>query len=77
VRHLLGLGHTRIGHLAADLAWKQLFALHDEGRREALTAAGVEPDAQAVERAMFTLDDARAGGRRLLRPAGHAGSCSP
>ncbi len=44
VRHLLELGHTRIGHLAADAPAEQTFRLRAEGRRDALRAAGLPTD---------------------------------
>lgn len=67
VRHLLELGHTRIGHLAADAPAEQTFLLRAEGRRDALRAAGLPTDAHvaataisfaAARAAMLTLLDA-------------------
>lgn len=74
VQHLLGLGHRRIGHLAADFAAEQTFVLRGHGRRDALLAAGLDPDRQPVERTTFRFVESREAGLRLLdrpeRPTG-------
>jgi DNA-binding LacI/PurR family transcriptional regulator len=43
--HLLGLGHTRIGHLAAAFD-APAFHLRERARRRVLSDAGIDPDAQ-------------------------------
>lgn len=66
VEHLVGLGHRRVGHLAAEFVWKQTFALRDRGRREVLAAAGLEADDRLVERTTFSFAAAHQAALRLL-----------
>lgn len=65
VRHLLELGHRRIGAVTAPASITST-SQRLRGYRSALRKAGIEPDDALVERAAFTLADARAAARRLL-----------
>jgi LacI family transcriptional regulator len=47
VEHLLGLGHTRIAHLAGPLDYSTGFDRY-EGFHETMRAAGIEPDPELV-----------------------------
>jgi LacI family transcriptional regulator len=64
-RHLLGLGHTRIGFVAGrhDLVSAQR---REEGFRMALADAGIELDPELVQRGAFTEATAEAPARTLL-----------
>ncbi|NYE35438.1 LacI family transcriptional regulator [Nocardioides cavernae] len=65
VRHLLELGHTRVGMVTgrADLVSAQL---REQGFREALAEAGVAVDESLVVRGAFEADVARDVAHRLL-----------
>lgn len=63
--HLLGLGHTRIGHVTGS----HVLGISEErlaGYREALVNAGVEADARLVAEGRFTEDGGYDGARTLL-----------
>jgi DNA-binding LacI/PurR family transcriptional regulator len=63
--HLVGLGHRRIGHLAA--AFRALtFEHREKSRRRVLTEAGIDPDAQPRVLTPITIDDARQNALALL-----------
>ena len=63
--HLVELGHTRIGHLAA--AFRALtFEDREKARQRVLTEAGIDPDAQPRVMTPITIEDARANGLELL-----------
>jgi DNA-binding LacI/PurR family transcriptional regulator len=63
--HLVGLGHRRIGHLAA--AFRALtFEDRERARRRVLSQAGLDPGAQPRITTPITIDDARANGLALL-----------
>ncbi len=63
MRHLIELGHTRIGHLGAALV-ADTFRLRRETVVRLLGEAGLEPGPH--ERADFRFDDAARGGLALL-----------
>ncbi|HZC13281.1 MAG TPA: LacI family DNA-binding transcriptional regulator, partial [Thermoleophilaceae bacterium] len=63
--HLLGLGHRRIGHLAADFD-APTFLLREAARRRVLAAAGLDPDAQPRVLTAIGIDAARDAARALL-----------
>lgn len=73
VEHLAALGHTRIGHLAADAPAEQTFVLRGRGRHDALAAAGLTAD-ERVETSAITFAAGREAALRLLdgpgRPTG-------
>jgi DNA-binding LacI/PurR family transcriptional regulator len=63
--HLVDLGHTRIGHLAA--AFRALtFEDREKARRRVLAEARIDPDAQPRVMTPITIEDARANGLALL-----------
>ncbi len=64
-RHLLELGHRRIGAITGPAGW---MATEERlrGYYGALAAAGVMPDQDLVEIAAFTVDGGRAAALRLL-----------
>ena len=64
-RHLLELGHRRIGHLAADFD-APTFHLREDARRRVLSAAGLDPDALPRAVTQITIDDARDAAGPLL-----------
>jgi LacI family transcriptional regulator, repressor for deo operon, udp, cdd, tsx, nupC, and nupG len=63
--HLLELGHTRIGHLAADFD-APTFHLREAARRRVLGAAGLDPDSLPRAMTQITIDDARDAAGPLL-----------
>ncbi len=63
--HLVELGHTRVGHLAADAPAEQTFVLRAHGRRDVMVVAGLPPDAH-VTPAAITFAAGREAGLRLL-----------
>jgi DNA-binding LacI/PurR family transcriptional regulator len=65
VEHLLGLGHRRIGHLAADFD-APTFHLREAARRRVLHDAGIDPDSQPRALTPISIDDARAAAGPLL-----------
>jgi DNA-binding LacI/PurR family transcriptional regulator len=63
--HLVGLGHRRIGHLAA--AFRALTFEHREAaRRHVLGEAGIDPDAQPRVLTPISIEDARINAATLL-----------
>src|SRR4051794_1826656 len=63
--HLVQLGHTRIGHLAA--AFRALtFQDRERARQRVLGDAGLDPDAQPRVLTPITIEDARVNGGKLL-----------
>jgi DNA-binding LacI/PurR family transcriptional regulator len=63
--HLVELGHTRIGHLAA--AFRALtFEERERARRRVLGEAGLDPDAQPRVLTPISIEDARVNGAKLL-----------
>jgi DNA-binding LacI/PurR family transcriptional regulator len=64
--HLIALGHTRIGYLAADYA-KETFRLRFAAYEQALLKAGIAPNTQWTGRATFDVETATATATRLLR----------
>jgi DNA-binding LacI/PurR family transcriptional regulator len=63
--HLLGLGHRRIGHLAADFD-TPTFLLREVARRRVLADAGLDPEAQPRVLTAIGIDDARDAAGPLL-----------
>jgi DNA-binding LacI/PurR family transcriptional regulator len=64
-QHLVDLGHTRIGHLAA--AFRALTFQHrEDARRRVLTAAGLDPDALPRVHTPISIEDARMNAGALL-----------
>ena len=63
--HLVGLGHRRIGHLAAAFD-APTFDEREAARRQVLAAAGLDPDALPRVLTDITIDDAQAAGGALL-----------
>jgi DNA-binding LacI/PurR family transcriptional regulator len=63
--HLLGLGHRKIGHLAAAVD-AETFRLRAKGYHDALRAAGITPDPACEERAAFAITDARRAALTIL-----------
>jgi DNA-binding LacI/PurR family transcriptional regulator len=61
--HLIGLGHTRIGHLGSELD-AETFQIRREHVLGRLAAAGLAP--AGYERAAFRFDDAHVAARALL-----------
>jgi LacI family transcriptional regulator len=66
VEHLLGLGHRRIAHLTGPRDISSSIERH-LGWRQALEAAGIDPDPDLVVRGDFLEDGGYAGGRALLQ----------
>jgi LacI family transcriptional regulator, repressor for deo operon, udp, cdd, tsx, nupC, and nupG len=64
-RHLLELGHRRIGHLASAFD-APTFDLRETARRRMLADAGLDPDAQPRATTEITIDDARDAAGPLL-----------
>jgi len=66
VEHLIGLGHTRIAHLRgrADLASSQE---REEGWRQALRAAGIEPDPSLIREGNYRREMGRLAALDLLQ----------
>ncbi len=66
VKHLVELGHTRIGHIAGPLAFSTGYDRY-EGFLDAMRAAGLEPDRNLVVVSdAFTESDGAAACRELL-----------
>src|SRR4051812_13488327 len=65
MEHLLGLGHRRIGRIAAPVG-RPAFRIRDERWRAALAAAGVDPDAMPYARSEIRFAAARAAALELL-----------
>ena len=63
--HLLELGHTRVGHLAADFD-APTFHLRDVARRRVLADAGLDPDALPRAATAIGIDEARDAAGPLL-----------
>jgi len=63
--HLLGLGHRRIGRIAAPFA-RRAFGDREERWRVALADAGLDPDAMPHARTEINFDAAAAAARSLL-----------
>jgi DNA-binding LacI/PurR family transcriptional regulator len=63
--HLLGLGHRRIGRIAAPVD-RHAFRLREERWRAALEAAGIDPAAMPYARSEIDFDAAHAAARELL-----------
>jgi DNA-binding LacI/PurR family transcriptional regulator len=69
VDHLIGLGHRRIALIGGDTDDPMAFTppLHRrDGYRDALQAAGLDPDPQLEHLGYFTVDGGREATRRLL-----------
>jgi DNA-binding LacI/PurR family transcriptional regulator len=64
-RHLVELGHRRIGHLAAAFD-APTFHLREQARRQVLRDAGLDPDAQPRATTPIGIDDARDAAAPLL-----------
>ena len=64
-RHLVELGHRRIGHLAASFD-APTFQLREVARRRVLDEAGLDPAAQPRATTAITIDDARDAAFPLL-----------
>ena len=64
-RHLVDLGHRRIGHLASAFE-APTFDERDAARRRVLGEAGIDPDAQPRATTDITIDDARDAAGPLL-----------
>jgi DNA-binding LacI/PurR family transcriptional regulator len=64
-RHLLELGHRRIGHLASAFD-APTFDLREDARRRVLAEAGLDPDALPRAVTEITIDDARDAAGPLL-----------
>lgn len=72
--HLLALGHTRVGHLAADAPAEQTFVLRGLGHADALAAAGLDPSVAPRAVSAISFAAGHAAGLGLLagpdRPTG-------
>jgi DNA-binding LacI/PurR family transcriptional regulator len=69
VEHLVRLGHRRVGLIGGDTDDPMAFTppLHRRaGYRDALRAAGIEPDPALEQLGYFTVDGGAAAARRLL-----------
>jgi LacI family repressor for deo operon, udp, cdd, tsx, nupC, and nupG len=69
VEHLVQLGHRRIGLIGGDTGDPMAFTppLHRRaGYRDALRAAGIEPDPSLEQLGYFTVEGGREAARRLL-----------
>ena len=64
VEHLLGLGHSRIAHLAADYD-KETFRVRELTYRATLAAVGLD-DSGVVARARFDIESSAAAARAML-----------
>jgi DNA-binding LacI/PurR family transcriptional regulator len=64
-RHLLELGHRRVGHLASAFE-APTFSLREAARRRVLSEAGLDPDALPRAITEITIDDARDAAGPLL-----------
>ncbi len=65
VRHLVSLGHRRIGNLAG-LAHQYVSRQRLDGYRTALTEAGLEDRPDLISHGNFRIEDARASCKALL-----------
>jgi DNA-binding LacI/PurR family transcriptional regulator len=65
VRHLLELGHRRVGHLAAAFD-APTFHLREQARRRVLAEAGIDPDEQPRALTPIDIDAARDAAGPLL-----------
>ncbi len=63
--HLLGLGHRRVGHLAADFD-APTFHLREAARRRVLSEGGIAPDTQPRVKTAIGIDEARDAAGALL-----------
>jgi DNA-binding LacI/PurR family transcriptional regulator len=63
--HLLGLGHRRVGHLAADFD-APTFHLREAARRRVLSEGGIDPDTQPRVKTAIGIDEARDAAGALL-----------
>jgi DNA-binding LacI/PurR family transcriptional regulator len=68
MEHLLGLGHRRIGRLAAPVG-RPAFRIRDQRWRAALEHAGVDPDAMPYARSEIDFAAAHTAARELLTGA--------
>lgn len=66
-RHLLGLGHRRIGVINGPANFMVAMEERYQGYRAALAEAGLEPAPELVVNGDFTLESGIAAGRRLLQ----------
>ncbi|PZF91673.1 LacI family DNA-binding transcriptional regulator [Micromonospora deserti] len=69
-RHLLDLGHRRIAHISGDPDDELAFTTHLDrrhGYREALRAAGLDPDPSLDIESQFTIDGGARATEELLR----------
>jgi DNA-binding LacI/PurR family transcriptional regulator len=64
-RHLLELGHTRIGRLAATFD-APAFHMREAARRRVLSEAGLDPDRQPLASTAIGIEDARVAAGPLL-----------
>jgi DNA-binding LacI/PurR family transcriptional regulator len=69
-RHLLELGHRRIGHLMDASAYARRSTERTAGYRRALREAGIEPDPQWIVEGTNTIAGGDACVRALLQRAG-------
>lgn len=65
LRHLLSQGHTRIGHLAADVD-AETFSLRKSAYLETIREAGLSPRADCQAAAPFDVEGAAIAVRRIL-----------
>ena len=65
VRHLINLGHRRIGCIAGDMQYTSPQDLA-AGYEQALRDAGMEVDDDLIVEAMFTLEGARSAATKLI-----------
>ena len=65
-RHLLGLGHRRLGLISAPLAGNDRARARCEGVRAALAESGLDLEPECVQHAPIALAAARAAMQRLL-----------
>jgi DNA-binding LacI/PurR family transcriptional regulator len=74
VRHLVELGHRRVGHLAAAFD-APTFQLREAARRKVLGEAGIDPDEQPRAATPITIEDACKAAGPLLDAAPTAVFC--